>query len=238
MEEAIDLNYHQPQQPHPANTLPEYEAIFVEETNLWRCTFCTRCSKNKQTLYRSCLKGMSVIQRKPRPSIKTQPHILKHSSDKPQMKRLKIKNLVMNVVDVHQDPPLPLTTLPVTIPVANDIPVAAAAALPAPGLDQEVISEQVANRVQEMIESLVSSQAPNQQADLNENLIKKIEALHEEKVNALNSLLQQKERELSANNANINLMKQRIIDLVKNEKILNGNHPVLTNKYLTTLYPN
>ena len=227
MEEAIDLNYHQP---HPPNTLPEYEAIFVEETNLWRCTFCTRCSKNKQTLYRSCLKGMSVIQRKPRPSIKTQPHILKHSSDKPQMKRLKIKNLVINVDDVHQDPPLPLTTLPVTIPVANDIPVAAAAALPAPGLDQEVISEQVANRVQEMIESLVSSQAPNQQADLNENLIKKIESLHEEKVNALNSLLQQKERELSANNANINLMKQRIIDLVKNEKILNGNHPVFLNK--------
>jgi ribosomal protein L16 Arg81 hydroxylase len=125
---------------------------------------------------------------------------------------------------------LPLTTLPVTIPVANDIPVAAAAALPAPGLDQEVISEQVANRVQEMIESLVSSQAPNQQADLNENLIKKIESSHEEKVNALNSLLQQKERELSANNANINLMKQRIIDLVNNEKILNGYHPVLTNK--------
>jgi hypothetical protein len=101
MEEAIDLNYHQPQQPHPANTLPEYEAIFVEETNLWRCTFCTRCSKNKQTLYRSCLKGMSVIQRKPRPSIKTQPHILKHSSDKPQIKRLKIKKPFINVDDVH-----------------------------------------------------------------------------------------------------------------------------------------
>ena len=117
------------------------------------CCCKVRVCKNKQTLYRSCLKGMSVIQRKPRPSIKTQPHILKHSSDKPQMKRLKIKKPVINVDDVHQDPPLPLTTLSVTIPVA-------AAALPAPGLDQEVISEQVANRVQEMIESLVSSQLP------------------------------------------------------------------------------
>ena len=124
---------------------------------------------------------------------------------------MRIKKPVINVDDEHQDP-----TLPLTIP-------ASATALPA---HKEVISEQVANRVHEMIESLMSSQAPNQQPDLNETLIKKIEALHEEKVNALNSLLQQKEGELSANNANIKLMKQRIIDLVKKEEILNGNHQV------------